>query len=127
MDEPVDLGSEDLGDLALAYAITVHSSQGSQAPAVIMPLYRTQLLDPSLIYTAITRAERQVVFVGDEAVIEEALRRPMAADTRLVGFQWQTVEGRGQDSVLNPCPPARPGVATESDCGRGRVAGSAVR
>lgn len=111
MDEPVELGSEDLGDLALAYAITVHSSQGSQAPAVIMPLYQTQLLDPSLIYTAITRAEHQVVFVGEEAVIEDALRRPLAADTRLVGFEWRTVEGRGQDNVLNPCPPARPGVA----------------
>lgn len=43
---------------------------------------------PSLVYTAVTRAQRQAVFVGDEEVIAEALRRPMAADTRLVGFDW---------------------------------------
>jgi len=92
LDEVVELGSDDLGDLSLAYAITVHSSQGSQAPVVIMPLYRTQLLDPSLIYTAMTRAERQLVFVGEETVIADALDRPLAANTRLVGFEWSVDE-----------------------------------
>lgn len=126
VDAPVDLGPDDLIDLALAYAITVHSAQGSQAPSVVVPLYRTRLLDPSLIYTALTRAELQVVFVGDEDAIREALERPLAADTRLVGFDWD-VKGRVQDEILNPCPSARLGVATESACGPGRVAGSAAR
>lgn len=61
-----------LEDLDLAYAITVHKSQGSEFDAVIIPLYsgpRT-LMYRNLLYTAVTRAKSLVVIVGSEAVVK---------------------------------------------------------
>lgn len=88
-DEPHILGDEDLLDLQLAYAITCHRAQGSQAPAIIVPVYATRMLDPSWLYTAVTRAERQVVLIGSREVLMEALLRTRAADRRMVGFKWK--------------------------------------
>lgn len=88
-DEPHEIGPDDLIDLALAYAITCHRGQGSQAPAVIVPLYRSKVLDPSWLYTAVTRAERQAVLVGSEAVLREAIARPRAVERRVVGLHWK--------------------------------------
>ncbi len=55
-----------LDELDLAYAVTVHKSQGSEYPVVILPLYAAppMLLTRNLFYTAITRAERMVILVG---------------------------------------------------------------
>ncbi len=57
-------------ELELAYAITVHKSQGSEYPIVIIPLYRytPKLLTRNLFYTAITRAQQMVILVGQEDV-----------------------------------------------------------
>ena len=57
-------------ELELAYAITVHKSQGSEYPIVILPLYRytPKLLTRNLFYTAITRAQQMVILVGDGEV-----------------------------------------------------------
>lgn len=82
------LESEQLLDLSLAYAVTCHKCQGSSARRIVVPLHRSRLMDPSWLYTAITRAERQVVLVGPLAIAEEALTRPWVADARLVGFRW---------------------------------------
>jgi exodeoxyribonuclease V alpha subunit len=59
-----------LDELELAYAITVHKSQGSEYPIVIMPLYRytPKLLTRNLLYTAITRAQNIVILVGNGEV-----------------------------------------------------------
>ena len=59
-----------LDELDLSYAITVHKSQGSEYPIVIIPLYRysQRLLTRNLLYTALTRAQKMVVLVGDEEV-----------------------------------------------------------
>lgn len=112
MEAANEFQADELVDLALAYAMTVHSSQGSQAPAVIIPLYPNRLLDPSLLYTAVTRAERQVVFVGTDAVLEAAMARLPAAVTRLVGFEWpgtpMSIESRLDaahvaDTDIEPC------------------------
>lgn len=69
-----------LGDtetLRLAYAVSVHKAQGSQTPVVVMPLSRSHsvMLTRNLIYTAITRATRVVVLVGDPAALSFALSR----------------------------------------------------
>ncbi|MBS0477221.1 MAG: DUF853 family protein [Proteobacteria bacterium] len=64
-----------LDDLELGYAITVHKAQGSQWPRVIVAVTGHRLLDRTLIYTAITRAQEQVILVGDS----EALRRAIEA------------------------------------------------
>ncbi len=59
-------------ELELAYAITVHKSQGSEYPIVIIPLYRftPKLLTRNLFYTAITRAQQMVILVGDSSVAD---------------------------------------------------------
>ena len=59
-----------LDELELAYAITVHKSQGSEYPIVVIPLYRysQRLLTRNLLYTALTRAQKMVVLVGEEEV-----------------------------------------------------------
>ena len=58
----------DMDEIELSYAITVHKSQGSEYPIVIIPITRScppMLLTRNLIYTAITRAEKMVILVGD--------------------------------------------------------------
>ena len=62
-----------LDELELAYAATVHKSQGSEFDAVIMPMCETHrlLMTRNLLYTAITRAKKLVVLVGNEDVIKQ--------------------------------------------------------
>lgn len=70
---------ENIGELELAYAVTVHKSQGSEFDCVILPLFDTpsQLLYRNLLYTAVTRAKKLLIVVGSEAVYEK-----MAANDR---------------------------------------------
>ncbi len=62
--------TENIGELELAYAVTVHKSQGSEFDCVILPLFDTppQLLYRNLLYTAVTRAKKLLVIVGLESV-----------------------------------------------------------
>ena len=61
-----------LDDLEHAYAVTVHKSQGSEYPIVILPLYNapTMLLTKNLFYTAVTRAQKMVILVGRSEVAQ---------------------------------------------------------
>lgn len=65
-----------LDELELAYAITIHKSQGSEYPAVVMPLLSgpRMLLNRNLLYTAVTRARRCVTVVGSEETFAEMIR-----------------------------------------------------
>jgi exodeoxyribonuclease V alpha subunit len=67
---------EDLADLVPAYAISVHRSQGSEYPAIVMPVVTDHflMLRRSLLYTAITRGKRLVVLVGSRRALEVAVR-----------------------------------------------------
>jgi exodeoxyribonuclease V alpha subunit len=85
---PRTLQLEDLMDLTLAHAITCHKLQGSQAARVVVPICESRVLDPSWVYTAITRAEHQVILVGDLNVLHLALKRPWTSENRRVGFAW---------------------------------------
>lgn len=69
-------GFEELGDLIPAYAISVHRSQGSEYPAVVMPVTTDHflMLRRSLLYTAITRGKKLVVLVGSRRALEMATR-----------------------------------------------------
>jgi len=71
-----------LDDLELGYAITVHKAQGSQWPRIIVPLTGNRLLDRTLVYTAVTRAQRQVMLLGDEAAAKAAVEGLPRAHTR---------------------------------------------
>jgi exodeoxyribonuclease V alpha subunit len=72
----VDLERTELADLALAYAISVHKSQGSEFPIVILPLLKQHflLLQRNLLYTGITRGKRKVFLVGDPAAYAMAVQ-----------------------------------------------------
>lgn len=68
---------DELDALAHAYAITVHRSQGSEYPCVVIPLTNTTpnlLIQRNLLYTAITRAKKLVVVIGHERALTRALR-----------------------------------------------------
>ena len=100
---PRTLQLEDLMDLTLAHAITCHKLQGSQAARVVVPIYESRLLDPSWVYTAITRAERQVILVGDLAVLRQALKRPWTSENRQVGFAWPLGIHSDEDLTAGCC------------------------
>jgi exodeoxyribonuclease V alpha subunit len=72
----VDYELNDLDDLVLAYAISIHKSQGAEYPVVVVPLLSQHyiMLQRNLLYTAITRAKRLVVLVGSKRAIAIAVR-----------------------------------------------------
>ncbi len=73
---PVDYDYTELDEITLAYAVSVHKSQGSEFPAVIVPVVTQHylLLQRNLIYTAVTRAKRLVVLVGTKKALAIALK-----------------------------------------------------
>jgi len=80
-----DFGSID--ELVLAYACTIHKAQGSEYPCVVIPLHTTHfvMLQRNLLYTALTRAKRLAVLVGEEKALRIAVgnRRVRSRFTRL--------------------------------------------
>ncbi|MFZ5563390.1 MAG: ATP-dependent RecD-like DNA helicase [Thermodesulfobacteriota bacterium] len=64
-------------ELVLAYAVTVHKSQGSEYPAVVIPVTTRHytMLERNLFYTAVTRARKRVVLVGTKKAVEVAMRK----------------------------------------------------
>ena len=74
--KPVTYSFDELDELSLAYAVTIHKSQGSEYPAVVIP-FSTQhfpMLKKNLLYTAITRGKRLVILVGQKRAIAIAVR-----------------------------------------------------
>jgi exodeoxyribonuclease V alpha subunit len=92
-DEELSYDFDELDELAHAYAVTIHRSQGSEYPAVVIPLTTSawMMLQRNLIYTGITRAKKLVVLVGSEKALAQAVRTPgsgkrhTALDLRLAG------------------------------------------
>ncbi|MCB9487550.1 MAG: ATP-dependent RecD-like DNA helicase [Deltaproteobacteria bacterium] len=86
-----------LSDLSVAYAISVHKSQGSEYPAVVIPIatQHTIMLQRHLIYTAVTRARRYVVLVGSRTALERAIKTD--ARRRRYGLLRERLEGMGLD------------------------------
>ncbi len=71
----VDYDETDLDELSLAYAISVHKSQGSEYPAIVVPLVTQHyvMLQRNLLYTALTRARQMVVLVGSPKAVRVAV------------------------------------------------------
>ena len=72
----VAYGTDELDELALAYAATVHKSQGSEFPAVIVPIHTQHyvMLQRNLLYTAVTRGKRLVIIVGSRKALAMAVK-----------------------------------------------------
>ncbi|MBB1244456.1 ATP-dependent RecD-like DNA helicase [Streptomyces durbertensis] len=75
-DEEVPYDFDELDELAHAYAVTIHRSQGSEYPAVVVPVTTGawMMLQRNLLYTAVTRAKRLVVLVGSRRALAQAVR-----------------------------------------------------
>jgi exodeoxyribonuclease V alpha subunit len=75
-DEEVAYEFDELDELAHAYAVTIHRSQGSEYPAVVIPVTTGawMMLQRNLLYTAVTRAKKLVVLVGSRKAIGQAVR-----------------------------------------------------
>lgn len=92
-----------LEELELAYAITIHKSQGSEYPAVILPVLSgpQMLLNRNLLYTAVTRARKCVTVVGSEETFAEMIRnekqqkRYSALDERIRELNESIKKGEG--------------------------------
>jgi exodeoxyribonuclease V alpha subunit len=82
-----------LDELQLAYALTVHKAQGSQWERIIVPVTRHRLLDRTLLYTALTRARRQVILVGDEYAARRAVAAIPRAHSRITGLALNLARG----------------------------------
>lgn len=85
----VDVVGPALRNLNLSWAITVHRSQGSEFPHCIL-LYHTShyvMLGRSLLYTAMTRASRQFILVGNRAALDHTLKRDVATEERYTGLR----------------------------------------
>ena len=89
-----EYSSKQLEELELSYAVTIHKSQGSEYPAVIIPLLNgpPMLMNRNLLYTAVTRAKKCVTIVGSEAAFASMIenvrqtRRYSFLDKRLLEF-----------------------------------------
>ena len=89
----VEYDRKQLLNLELAYAVTVHKSQGSEYPAVVMPMYRGPhlLMNRNLLYTAVTRARKCVCMVGLPQVFEE-MERNESESKRYTGLRERIME-----------------------------------
>jgi len=82
------LSNEDIAKLGimLGYGLTVHSFQGSAAECVVIAVANSTLLERSLLYTALTRAQKTVVFVGDKLAFNAAIEVPPKWETIHTAF-----------------------------------------
>lgn len=86
----------EFGDLALAYTISIHKSQGSEYPVVIVPLLKAHfmMLQRNLLYTAITRGRKKVFIVGEPAAYAMAVRNSESKQ-RITHLQQKLARGGG--------------------------------
>lgn len=89
----VELGREELNDLDLAYATTIHKAQGSEFAAVIIPLSKSHSImwDRNLLYTGITRGRKHVSNVGETYLLKSIVKKTNAAK-RLTGLKEEINE-----------------------------------
>jgi exodeoxyribonuclease V alpha subunit len=103
--ETVTYDFTELDELTHAYALTIHRSQGSEYPAVVVPLTTSawMMLQRNLLYTAVTRAKKLVVLVGSPKAISRAVR-VAAAGRRHTGLAQRLRDGE----ITGPAGPEEP-------------------
>lgn len=79
---PVTYKPSDLDEITLAYAFTIHKSQGSEFPVVIMPIDNSHytMLKRNLVYTGITRAKKLMVLVGQQWAVKQSVKNSQIDD-----------------------------------------------
>jgi ATP-dependent exoDNAse (exonuclease V), alpha subunit - helicase superfamily I member len=89
----VDYSFKQLDELELAYAITIHKSQGSEYPAVVIPLLTgpKMLMNRNLLYTAVTRAKKCVTLVGNDVTFQNMIQN-VSEQKRYTGLKNQLRE-----------------------------------
>lgn len=101
----VEFGGPDLNDLELAYALTIHKSQGSEYPCVVVPVVMSnyRMLQRTLLYTAVTRGKKAVCLVGSIKAIETAVANHKAAkrNSALSQLARQKFEEYGTNFMKN--------------------------
>jgi exodeoxyribonuclease V alpha subunit len=104
-DESVDYAFDELDELAHAYAVTIHRSQGSEYPAVVIPLTMGSwlMLQRNLLYTGVTRAKKLVVLVGSRRALAVAVR------TKGSGRRHTALDYRLRSAGSLPARATRPG------------------
>ncbi len=72
----LNMNLSELDELVMAYAISIHKSQGSEYPIAIVPLFMQHfmLLQRNLVYTAITRAKKLCIFIGQTKALAMAIK-----------------------------------------------------
>jgi exodeoxyribonuclease V alpha subunit len=93
LDKVVEYESDELDEISLAYATSVHKSQGSEYPAVVIPLHTSHylMLHRSILYTAITRGKKLVVLVGSRKALAMAIRN-LRVEKRNTGLREKLTE-----------------------------------
>jgi exodeoxyribonuclease V alpha subunit len=97
-DRPVRYEYADLDELVLAYACSIHKSQGSEYPAVVVPVHTQHyvMLQRNLLYTALTRAKRLVVVVGTRKALAIAVKNDRIQDRYThLAHRLETAAGEG--------------------------------
>jgi exodeoxyribonuclease V alpha subunit len=91
----------ELDELSLAYATTVHKAQGSEYPAVVIPLaaQHYMLLERNLLYTAVTRGRRLVVLIAEPRALAMAVKR-VGSNQRLTRLRQRLVEAMADADVF---------------------------
>src|SRR5215218_4661458 len=113
-DEEVGYGFDELDELTHAYAVSIHRSQGSEYPCVVVPVTTSAwlMLQRNLLYTAVTRAKRIVVLVGSRRALAKAVRT-QGAGRRHTALTERLQQGRARmvaavsrpwDGQLQPVP-----------------------
>ncbi|MEG1256778.1 ATP-dependent RecD-like DNA helicase [Clostridium sp.] len=92
-DKIVEYEENELDEITLAYAVTIHKSQGSEFPVVIMPMFMGPplLMNRNLLYTGITRAKKLVVLVGNSRAVE-FMKDNNRSFERYSGLKWRIRE-----------------------------------
>ncbi len=102
-EEEIVYGFDELDELTHAYAVSIHRSQGSEYPCVVVPLTTSSwlMLQRNLLYTAVTRAKRLVVLVGSKRALAKAVRTE-GAGRRYTALAERLRRGRAKVTSLHP-------------------------
>ena len=100
--ESVEYSRASLDEVIHAYAVTIHKSQGSEYPAVVIPLHTQHypMLQRNLVYTALTRAKRLAIFIGTKKALA------MAVKNAKVRRRWSHLSDRMRSDARLPPRPA---------------------